>query len=179
MRGKKGIPHQDPNDPPRKRANKVRGHGDYESDRPAVVGAMSRETKKVHLRVVRDSSATSLMPAVEEETKPGTHVMTDEWRSYSQVSKIERSHSTVCHGQREWARDDDGDGINEVHTNSIEGFWTALRNFLRPFRGVSKKYLQGYISVVEWCWNRKDLKNADLFSIIKNAPEGDLTFEPG
>jgi len=47
---------------------------------------------------------------------------------------------TVCHtpGKRVWARDDDGDGIREVHVNTIEGLWTGLRNFLRPFRGVSK-----------------------------------------
>ena len=40
-------------------------------------------------------------------------------------------------GQREWARDDDGDGIREVHSNTIEGLWTGLRNHLRPFRGIS------------------------------------------
>jgi len=49
----------------------------------------------------------------------------------------------VGHGSREWARDDDGDGVREVHTNSMEGFWTSARNWLRSFRGVSKKYLQG------------------------------------
>ena len=31
-----------------------------------------------------------------------------------------------------WARDDDGDGIREVHCNTLEGLWTGLRNFLRP-----------------------------------------------
>jgi hypothetical protein len=36
--------------------------------------------------------------------------------------------------EREWARDDNGDGVREVHCNTLEG----LRNFLRPFRGVNK-----------------------------------------
>ena len=30
------------------------------------------------------------------------------------------------------AKDADGDGINEVHTNTVEGMWTTVRNFLRP-----------------------------------------------
>ena len=29
--------------------------------------------------------------------------------------------ATVCHAEKEWARDDDGDGIREVHVNTLEG----------------------------------------------------------
>ena len=48
------------------------------------------------------------------------------------------------HRIHEWARDDDGDGVREVHSNSIEGFWLGLRNYLRTFRGVSKGWLDNY-----------------------------------
>src|SRR5258708_7608598 len=34
--GKKSEPHLDPADPPRRRANKQRGHGTYENDRPRL-----------------------------------------------------------------------------------------------------------------------------------------------
>ena len=44
------------------------------------------------------------------------------------------------HKDGEWARDADGDGLYEVHTNTIEGVWRTVRNFLRPFRGVHKKF---------------------------------------
>lgn len=62
----------------------------------------------------------------------------------------------MCHtpGQREWARDD-GDGIREVHDNTLEGLWAALRTFLRPFRGVSKHYLGQYVAVFQWVANLK------------------------
>ena len=49
-----------------------------------------------------------------------------------------------------WARDDDGDGVREVHDNTLEGMWTGLRNFLRPFRGVSKWYLAQYVAMFQW-----------------------------
>jgi hypothetical protein len=55
----------------------------------------------------------------------------------------------------EWARDDDGDGIREVHTNTVEGMWTSVRNFLRPFRGVHKRYVSGYVAMCEYSINLK------------------------
>jgi hypothetical protein len=43
----------------------------------------------------------------------------------------------------------------EVHCNTMEGTWTGLRNFLRAFRGVHKKYLAQYVAVFEWAHNLK------------------------
>ena len=79
-----------------------------------------------------------------------------------------RTHVQVCHsfGQGEWARDDDGDGIREVHTNSIEGFWTGLRNFLRPFRGVNKEHLSHDIAVHEWASNLKHVTDDFLRAMM-------------
>ena len=90
-------------------------------------------------------------------TRPGVTVNTDEWGSYQHLPAAGRKHVAVCHtpGKRIWARDDDGDGIREVHDNTIEGLWTGLRNFLRPFRGVNKSYLQQYVAIHEWAHNLK------------------------
>ena len=88
---------------------------------------------------------------------PGAGVNRDEWEAYHHLPEADRRHVTVCHapGKREWARDDDGDGIREVHNNTLEGLWTGLRNFLRPFRGVHKKYLDQYVAIFEWAHNLK------------------------
>ena len=90
-------------------------------------------------------------------TREGTRVYTDEWEAYAQLPQYGRPHATVCHkpGVREWARDDDGDGVREVHNNTLEGLWTGLRNFLRLFRGVHKKYLYQYVALFEWTYNVK------------------------
>jgi transposase-like protein len=77
-------------------------------------------------------------------------------------------------GKEEWARDDDGDGIREVHTNPIEGIWTDLRNFLRRFRGVHKKYLSQYVCIFEWAHNTKSISKEYLRALpgvfSPNAP---------
>ena len=41
----------------------------------------------------------------------------------------------------EYARDDDGDGFCEVHVNTLEGFWSLLRSWLRPHRGIPQETL--------------------------------------
>ena len=66
-----------------------------------------------------------------------------------------RGHATAGHAIGEWARDDDGDGIREVHDNTLEGMWTGLRNHLRIFRGVNKEYLHQYVAIFEWSYNVK------------------------
>jgi len=152
MRGKKGTPHRDPEDPPRRRANKRRGHGTYNNDRVPVLGTVGRESGKVRLRVAHHTDGATLCPHVEGLTEQQAQVYTDEWRGYN---RVDRARSTVCHSAGEWARDDDGDGIREVHVNTIEGLWTSVRNFLRPFRGVHKKYLVGYIALCEFAINHK------------------------
>jgi hypothetical protein len=106
----------------------------------------------VRLRVTPDTKQVTLREPVEQFTGEGTPVDTDEYDSYN---PIERTCSTVAHGQNEWARDDDGDGIREVHTHTIAGRWTGLRNFLRPFRGVSKHLLSGDVAIHEFCVNLK------------------------
>ena len=37
--GERGIPHEDPEDPPRRRANNRRGHGTFATDRPPIAGS--------------------------------------------------------------------------------------------------------------------------------------------
>ncbi len=62
------------------------------------------------------------------------------------------------HKRREWARDDDGDGVREVHSNHIEGLWLGLRNDLRPIRGVNKGTLDLYLAFYQGMHNfRRDV----------------------
>ena len=155
--GEKGVLHPHPEDPPRRRGNKARGHGTWDNDRPPVLGIIGRESGDVRLEVKHNSSRSHLEPSVLSATAIGAVLNTDEWGAYRDLTRHDREHATVCHtpGKREWARDDDGDGIREVHNNTIEGFWTGLRNFLRPFRGLNKVYLQQYIAVHQWAHNLK------------------------
>ena len=118
---------------------------------------MGRESGQIRLQLAEHTDKATLQPFVEKSTGAESTVDTDEWKAYGGLGETGRTHATVCHapGKREWARDDDGDGIREVHGNTIEGIWTGLRNFLRPFRGVSKWFLAQYAAIFEWSHNIK------------------------
>jgi transposase len=94
---------------------------------------------------------------------------TDEWNGYNDITRLGREHHTVCHAKKEYARDDDGDGIREVHTNTSEGIWTGLRNFLRIFRGVHKKYLYLYCAIFEMKHNYKSVCPAIVQANVFNS----------
>ena len=146
MRGKKGDKHHDPLDPSWSRANKQRGYGTYDNDRSPIIGTVGRHSGQCRLRVRHRTDGKTLQSYVHGYTHKDTTCYTDEWQGYNHIN---RAHSTVSHGQKEWARDDDGDGVREVHVNTIEGLWTTARNFLRPFRGVHKKFLHSYLAMCE------------------------------
>jgi transposase len=162
-RGKKSDEHFDPADPPRRRANKRRGRGTYANDRPPILGTVGRETGQVRLRVVTNTQGQTLREHVHQFTGVGTHVYTDEYDSYNH---LERPHSTVAHSHTEWARDDDGDGIREVHTNTTEGMWTGLRTFLRPFRGVHKRFVSGSVAIPEFRVNLKAMSVSFIAALV-------------
>ncbi len=72
------------------------------------------------------------------------------------VRFIGYKHDTVQHKLDEFAR-------GEVHTNTIEVFWSFLKNGIRgAYKHTSKKYLQLYVNEYAFKWNyRKD--QASLF----------------
>lgn len=157
-RGKKSTPHPDPADPPRRRANKRKGKGTYENDRPPILSLISRSSHEVRYWVLEHADKPTTRTIIEGNVpRESTILYTDEASNYPGVHP---QHGSVCHSHKEWARDDDGDGIREVHCNSCEGAGTGLRTFLRTFRGVHKYYLADYVATYETMANTKRITPA-------------------
>jgi len=140
-----------------------------------VAGVVGREKSELRLRVCHHANRAELEPVIAASVPPGATVNTDEWRSYDHLPEAGHPHPTVNHGAGEYARDDDGDGVREVHVNTIEGDWTGARNFLRTFRGVSKVYLQQYLAVFEWTSNEKRIRPPLLRRFFTSRPTKQLT----
>lgn len=135
-----------------------------------MTGVVGRESGDLRLEVVEHSDRETLEEGVECTTLEGTTVYTDEWTGYARLPEMGRGHATVSHVDREWARDDDGDGVREVHDNTLEGIWTGLRNFLRTFRGVSKHYLAQYVGMFQWSYNIKTVTDEFLAILLGRSP---------
>jgi transposase len=154
------MPHADPDDPPRRRADSRRGHGPFETGRPPLAGVVGRESAAVRLDVIETASLVELDDLVDAAGLGGTTGNTDEWSGSNRIGKRPgRVHRTVDHWgpQRTWALDRDGDGVREVHGNRLEGLWTGVRNFLRPFPGVSQWFLAQDVAIFQWGYNLKEV----------------------
>lgn len=119
----------------------------------------------------RRHDRATLHPLVVGFTRPGATVNTDEWVAYDLLPGAGRARVKVKHSKPapEYARDDDGDGVREVHTNTVEGLWAGLRTFLRPFRGVSKRHLGQYVAVFEWAHNLKAVTAEFIRAVLTPA----------
>jgi transposase len=132
-----------------------------------VAGAAGRDSGRLDLKVVRRASRAELVDGfVVPATAEGATVYTDEWSVYGSLPSHGRRHAAVSHVDYEWARDDDGDGEREVHDNTLEGIWTGLREYLRPFRGVSKVYLAQYVAMFRWAYNLKAVTPGFLRTLL-------------
>jgi len=93
MRGKKGEKHRNPSDPPRRRANKQKGYGTYDNDRPPIIGTIGRESGQVRLRMVKHTDGKTLERHMAQFTQTDAVTNTDEWQGYN--------HRTfACHFER-------------------------------------------------------------------------------
>jgi hypothetical protein len=57
-----------------------------------------------------------------------------------------------------------------VHEPTLEGLWAALRTFLRPFREVSKHYLDQYVAIFQWAYNLKEAIPDTLRIMLRLTP---------
>jgi transposase len=94
---------------------------------------------QVVLRMLTNVQQKTIQPIIEAVVTKGSQLYTDEYDIYDRLPAWGYQHQTVCHSRGEYARDEDGDGFHEIHVNTLEGFWSLLRSWLRPHRGISQE----------------------------------------
>ena len=102
MRGKKSTPHPAPADPPRRRANKRRGHGTYANDRPPIFSVVERGSHTVRFFVGTSAQRDDCLFVIESSVPAGAAILyTDEWSGYRRVAPdLDIAHATVCHTRK-------------------------------------------------------------------------------
>jgi transposase len=109
---------------------------------------------QVVIQMLENVQQVTIKPLIEQTIRPGTLIYTDEYNIYTRLIEWGYEHQTVNHAEGEYARDEDGNGFHEVHVNSMEGFWSLLRSWLRPHRGISQEKLPLYsLAFFEFVYN--------------------------
>lgn len=128
---------------------------------------MIQRGAEVIIRMLSNVKQTTIAPVIQKMVSPGTLIYTDEYSIYARILEWGYSHKTVNHGQREYARDEDGDAFYEVHVNTMEGFWSLLRSWLRPHRGISQDKLPLYLGFFEFVHNLRKRGKTLLPSLLE------------
>jgi transposase-like protein len=105
---------------------------------------------QVVINLLANVKQKTIEPLIQDTMDAGTLVYTDEYSMYARLQSWGYDHKSVNHGRGEFARDEDGDGFCEVHVHTMEGFWSLLRSWLRPHRGISQEKLPLYLGFFEW-----------------------------
>jgi transposase-like protein len=138
----------------RRRLKGERGRGTLEKDKPPVLGMIERGGAVV-IRMLANVQQATIAPLIRSTIALGATVYTDEYDIYSRLPDWGCTRKSVTHSHGEYARDEDGDGFCEVHVNTIEGFRSLLRSWLRPHRGISQEKLPLYLSFFELVHNAR------------------------
>jgi len=129
---------------------------------------MIQRNGDVVIRMLPNVQSATIAPLIKDTIADGTMVYTDEYAIYNPLQSWGYAHKTVCHSSREYARDEDGDGFCEVHVNTMEGFWSLLRSWLRPHRGISQEKLPLYLGFFEFVHNAKKRGKALLSTLLES-----------
>lgn len=121
---------------------------------------------EVVIQMLANVQQQTIKPIIQSIVKPDTLIYTDEYDIYARLEIWGYSHKSVCHSAGEYARDEDGDGCCEVHVNTIEGFWSLLRSWLRPHRGISQEKLPIYLGFFEFVHNARKRGKALMSSLL-------------
>lgn len=150
----------------RNRLKGSRGRGTLAKEKPPILGLIQRNGEVV-IKMLANVQQKTIKPIIEKVVASGSQVFTDEYNIYNRLAEWGYQHKTINHSQGEYARDEDGDGFHEVHTNTIEGFWSLLRSWLRPHRGISQEKLPIYLGFFEFVHNSRKRGKALLPSLIE------------
>lgn len=149
----------------RNRLKGNRGRGTLEKEKPPILGMIQRNGE-VAIQMLPNVQQATIKPVITATVARGSLIYSDEYNIYDRLTQWGYRHQRVNHSQGEYARDDDGDGFHETHTNTIEGFWSLLRSWLRPHRGISQEKLPIYLGFFEFVHNVRKRGRALLPSLL-------------
>lgn len=146
----------------RVRASDHRPRTEVMADKAVVFGAVARGGK-VRASVVPNSGARTLDGAVKRFVLPTADLFTDEYVAYVNIGKGYNTHSRIRHNAKVYVSGD-------VHTQTIEGFFSTLKHGLRGvYHGVSKQHLPSYLNEYVYRYNTRNDAQDPFLTLLGRA----------
>lgn|SRR5581483_3093879 len=132
-----------------------------------VMGLVERGGKVVAL-ALDDVTGATLLGNVRKYVLPKSTVFTDELKGYEGIKHMPQMgyrHRRIKHSAGVYVK-------GNVHTNTIEGFWSLVKRGIGGvYHAVSKKHLQSYLNEYTFRYNRREMGNLIFGEILKKVSE--------
>ncbi len=129
-----------------------RGRG--AKNKTIVFGTLERKGK-VHVEILINVKAKTLLAGTIKKVKKGSIVYTDKWKGYDSLMFHGYRHLSIDHSKTF--------GRVDVYINGVEGFWSFAKERMAKHHGVSSEKFLLYIKEMEWRYNNRD---DDTFSLL-------------
>lgn len=131
-----------------------------------VFGMLDRTTREVRAQVIPEVRRDVLLNAILENVQKDSTIYSDSHNAYFPLKTMNFIHETVNH-LNEYVRGD-------VHTNSIENFWSLLKRTLKgTYVAVEPFHLDQYVGEQVFRFNnRKNKDDYDRFMLAVSQATG-------
>lgn len=142
-----------------------RGRG---TKKVSVVGAVQKKGS-VYVKIIEKLTGRNLLAMLKQVVNTDESIVfTDGFKSYKSFDNTVE-HITIKH------KDGHGKGIKTV--NTIEGFWSIIKNGIRgSYRSISKKYLPFYLAEFSYKFNKRNLEKNSFELLLANAVKDEKCF---
>ena len=96
------------------------------------------------MTLVKNRSAKSLLPIIQEHVREGSIVYTDCWAAYNNTKSLGLQHETVNHSLH-FVNPDTG-----VHTQFIESYWAKQKYRQKKMKGIDGILIEEYLATFMW-----------------------------
>ena len=142
--------------------------GDYGDKKTTVIGMVERKGR-VRAVVAADTKGPTMLGLVKEHVLPKSTVFTDDFPSYDALDRHlnEYVHRRINHSEKVYV-------MGDVHTNTIEGFWSLIKTGIRGvYHSVGRQYLQSYLNEYSFRYNRRFDVQPMFLSILQQVEKRD------
>jgi ssDNA-binding Zn-finger/Zn-ribbon topoisomerase 1 len=131
---------------------KVKYHRGHRVEGVWILGGVERtEERRIFLVAVPDRTKETLVNILERHILPGSVVITDLWKGYTNLSEcLEVEHKTVNHTTCF------KDPETGAHSNTIEGTWAGVKFKVAP-RNRTEQLID--LHLAEFIWRRQNANN--------------------
>ena len=139
----------------------VRSPGKYHSDATIILGMVCDGT--LINGVINDRTRKTLHANIVRFIKPGSIIVTDDWRPYRGLEQFGFSHIAVNHSVGFFNE-------NGFSTGEIDSYWAVLRRAMRSYHQVAPDNLWLFLAEMECRYNFRHDRSALFEALISRWP---------